>query len=102
MKATCLLLGCVVVLADCSQAIDYTYSKRNFWSSTFEADLSACRHRSPSISAFQTPSQEQRTQLDDAAVRDCMMTKGYKTERKGDEIQSHVRCATGAAPARPG
>jgi hypothetical protein len=26
---------------------------------------------------------EQRTQLDDAAVRDCMKTKGYKIETEG-------------------
>jgi hypothetical protein len=83
MKATCLTLGCVMVLAGCSQAIDYTYSKRNFTSSTFEADLSACRHRIPSISAFQTPSQGQRAQLDDAAMRDCMATKGYTIGTEG-------------------
>jgi hypothetical protein len=83
MKATCVLLGCVMVPAGCSQAIDYTYSKRNFTSSTFEADLSVCRHRSPSISAYQTPSQGQRAQLDDAAVQDCMMAKGYKIGTEG-------------------
>jgi hypothetical protein len=83
MKATCFLLGCVMLMAGCSQAIDYTYSKRNFASSTFEADLSACRHRSPPISAFQTLTQEQRAQLDDASVRDCMVAKGYKIETEG-------------------
>ena len=51
--------------------------------STFEADLSACRHRSPSISAFQTPSQGQRAQLNDATVQDCVMTKGYKIGTEG-------------------
>jgi hypothetical protein len=83
MKARCLLLGCVVMLTGCSQALDYTYSKRNFTSLTFQADLSACKHQCPSISAFQTPSQEQRAQLDDAAVQDCMITKGYKIETEG-------------------
>jgi hypothetical protein len=83
IKATCVLLGCEVVLPGCSQAIDYTYSKRNFTSSTFETDLSACRHKGPSLSAFQTPSQGQRAQLDDAAVQDCMMAKGYKIGTEG-------------------
>jgi hypothetical protein len=32
MKSTCLLVGCVVMLAGCGHAINYTYSKRNFTS----------------------------------------------------------------------
>jgi PBP1b-binding outer membrane lipoprotein LpoB len=80
MKAISLLIGCGVLMGGCSQAIDYTYSKRNFTSSTFEADLSACKHQRPSVSAFQTLSQEQRAQLDDAAERDCMTNKEYKVE----------------------
>jgi hypothetical protein len=71
------------MLPACSQTIDYTYSKGNFTSSTFDADLSACKRQSPPISAFQNPPQEKRAQVDDAAVRDCMMTKGYKIETEG-------------------
>ena len=41
-SAAAVLIGSVFVLAACSQAIDYTYSRKNFSSSTFEADLSAC------------------------------------------------------------
>jgi hypothetical protein len=62
MRAAGFLVGSTLFLMGCSQAIDYTYSKRNFTNSTFEADLSACR----------------RAQPDDAMVRDCMKTKGYK------------------------
>jgi hypothetical protein len=76
-------VGCVVVLAGCSQAVDYTYSKRNFTSSTFEADLSACKRQSAPISAFQNLPEEKRAQPDDAAVQDCMVTKGYKIETEG-------------------
>jgi len=83
MRSAAVVVGSVFVLTGCSQAIDYTYSKRNFTSSTFEGDLSACKRQSPSISAFQNPSQEKRAQLDDAAVRDCMVTKGYKIETEG-------------------
>jgi hypothetical protein len=82
MKTTC-LLGCTVLLTACSQTIEYTYSKGNFTSSTFEADLSACKHQRPSVSAFQKLSQEQRAQLDDAAERDCMVNKGYKIQTEG-------------------
>src|ERR1700753_2553361 len=70
-------------LADCSQVIDYTYSRKNFASPTFEADLTACKRQSPPISAFQNPPQEKRAQLDDTAVQDCMVTKGYKIETEG-------------------
>jgi hypothetical protein len=83
MKTTCFLLGCALLLTACSQALDYTYAKRNFSSSTFEADLSACRRQRPSVSAFQTLSQEQRAQLDDATEQDCMLNKGYKVETEG-------------------
>ena len=83
MKAICFPFGCAMLLTACSQALDYTYSKRNFSSSTFQADLSACKRQRPSVSAFQTLSQEQRDQLDDAAERDCMMNKGYKIETEG-------------------
>jgi hypothetical protein len=64
MKATALLLGSTFFLTACSQAINYTYSKKNFTSPKFEADLSACR----------------RAQLDEAMVPDCMKTKGYKID----------------------
>jgi hypothetical protein len=77
------VVGSVFMLTACSQVIDYTYSRKDFTSSTFEADLSACRHQRPSVSAFQKLSQEQRAQLDDAAERDCMMNKGYKVETEG-------------------
>jgi hypothetical protein len=77
------LLASTLVLAGCSQITDYSYSRKNFTTSTFESDLAACRHRNSSFSAFQAPRQEQRAQLDDAAVRDCMMTKGYKIETEG-------------------
>jgi len=83
MKTICSLLGCATLLTACSQALDYTYAKRNFSSSTFQADLSACKRQRPSASAFQTPSQERRAQLDDAAERYCMMNKGYKIETEG-------------------
>jgi hypothetical protein len=83
MRAAAVLVGSVFVLTACSQTIDYTYSRKNFSSSTFEADLSTCKHRNPSISAFQTPPQEKRDQLDDTAVRDCMMAKGYKIGTEG-------------------
>jgi len=76
MKARCLSLGCVLLLVGCSQAANYTYSKRNFTGPTFEADLSECkRHRSP-VNAYQAEPQE----MHEAQVRDCMTAKGYRVE----------------------
>jgi hypothetical protein len=68
MKAAAVFVGSTIVLAACSQAIDYTYSKRNFSSSTFEADLSACRHQRPSVSSYETLSQEKNAQLDGSSA----------------------------------
>jgi ABC-type uncharacterized transport system involved in gliding motility auxiliary subunit len=80
MRAMGFLLASNLFLTACSQVINYTYSKKNFTSPTFETDLSACRHQSPSISAFQATPPDQRAQLDDAMVRDCMKTRGYKID----------------------
>ena len=80
MRAICFLLGSTFLLGSCSQAIDYTYSKKNFTSPTFKSDLFKCRDQRSSIAAYQTTQQEQRAQLDNAMVRDCMKAKGYKIE----------------------
>ena len=63
--------------------INYTYSKKKFTSPNSEPTCLHADTRSPSISAFQaTPDQrpDQRAQLDDAMVRDCMKAKGYKID----------------------
>ena len=80
MKAIGFLLGSTLFLAACTQAINYTYSRKNFTSPTFEADLSACKHPQVTITAYQKIPREQQPPLDDAAVRDCMKAKGYKIE----------------------
>jgi hypothetical protein len=80
MKATVLLLSSALFLAACSQAINYTYSKKNFTSSNFEVDISACKRHSSPFSAYQEIPRNQQPPSDDAAVRDCMKAKGYKIE----------------------
>jgi hypothetical protein len=74
------LLTNALLLANCSQITNYTYARKIFTNTKFESDLAACRHQNSSVSAFQTPPPDQRTQLDDATVRDCMKTKGYMIE----------------------
>ena len=43
MKAACCLFSSSWLLAACSEPTSYTYSKANFTSPVFEADLSACK-----------------------------------------------------------
>jgi hypothetical protein len=76
MKASCVLFCCVVMLAGCSQAINYTYSKKNFTSALFDADLSECKRHPSSVTAHQAAHRE----LPEAQVRDCMKDKGYRIE----------------------
>jgi hypothetical protein len=64
----------------CSHGINYTYSKKNFTVPTFKADLSTCRHKDSFVRAHQAIPPDQRASMDDATVRDCMKTKGYKIE----------------------
>ena len=73
-------LGGCLCLTACSQAIDYTYSKRDFTTPRFEADLAACRRQNASALAFQATTSNQRAQLDENAMRDCMAAKGYKVD----------------------
>ena len=80
MKATGFLLGSTLLLAACSQAINYTYSRKNFTSPTFEAKISHANSTSQPITAYPKIPREQQPPLDDAAVRDCMKAKGYKIE----------------------
>ena len=79
MKAIGFLLGSALFLAACTQANNYTYSKKNFTGPTFEADLSG-KHRKSPVTSHQEVPREQRPPLDDATVRDCMMAKDYKIE----------------------
>jgi hypothetical protein len=64
----------------CSHGINYTYSKKNFTVPTFKSDLSTCRHKDLFVREHQAILPNRSTSIDDATVRDCMKTKGYKIE----------------------
>jgi hypothetical protein len=53
------------MLAGCSQVINYTYSKKNFTSPIFDADLSECKRHRSLVSAYQAEPPE----LHEARVR---------------------------------
>jgi|KBSSwiStaDraftv2_1062776.scaffolds.fasta_scaffold6351495_1 uncharacterized lipoprotein YajG len=76
MKAACFLLGSATMLAGCSQAISYTYSKSNFTSPSFRADLAECKGRPSPLTSYQ----EVRQELRDAQEQDCMASKGYRID----------------------
>ena len=63
------------------QFLDQFYSKKNFNTQAFNADISECKHRNLSFVAMQTLEPKGRLQVDDAMVRECMTTKGYTVDR---------------------
>ena len=79
MKAGFCLFGSNLLLAACSEAISYTYSKANFTTPAFEADLSTCKHFKSST-AYQASPRSREAATVDGRVRDCMKAKGYKIE----------------------
>jgi len=83
MKTASVVLIGALLLANCSQAIDQLYSKKNFTAESFNADISECKHQNPTFAAMQSYGAEQRDrqmQVDDAMVRECMKGKGYSVQ----------------------
>ena len=80
MKAVSALLASGVLLAGCSQVIDQFYSKKNFDTRSFNADISECKERNPSFVATHIDGGEPKEQVDDAMIRECMKVKGYAVQ----------------------
>jgi hypothetical protein len=62
-------------VAGCSQVIDQFYSKNNFNSQSFNADISQCKGQNPSLVAMRIDAAEPKEQIDDAMVQECMKAK---------------------------
>ena len=60
--------------------IDQFYSKKNFDTRSFNADISECKEQNPSVVAMHIDAAEPREQVDDAMVRECMKPKGYAVQ----------------------
>jgi hypothetical protein len=71
MKAACCLFGSNLLLAACSEAASYTYSKANFTSPAFKADLSACK-LFKSSTVYRAGAGRREAAADDATVGECM------------------------------
>ena len=76
MKAVNAVLS-VLLVAGCSQVIDQFYSKKNFDTQSFKADIAQCKEHNPSFVAMDVGATESKDQVDDAIVRECMKAKGY-------------------------
>jgi hypothetical protein len=80
MKSKCFLLIAALLISGCTRVNDQFYSKKNFTSQSFVADMSECKRQNPSFVAIQShvaDSQDRTLYIDDAMVRDCMKAKGY-------------------------
>ena len=68
------------LISGCAQVNNQFYSKKNFTSQSFNADVSECKRQNPSFVAIQSyvaDSEDRTSYNDDAMVRDCMKAKGY-------------------------
>jgi PBP1b-binding outer membrane lipoprotein LpoB len=80
MKAFATVLTSALLLAGCSQVIDQFYSKKEFNMQSFQTDISECKKRSPSFVAMRVNAVEPKAEVDDAMVRECMISKGYMVQ----------------------
>ena len=80
MKVVSAVLTGALLLAGCSQVIDQFYSKKNFDTQSFNADISECKERNPSFVATHIDGGEPKEQVDDAMIRECMKAKGYAVQ----------------------
>ena len=70
-------------MSGCAQVNDQFYSKKNFTSQTFAADMSECKRQNPSfvaIRGYVPDSRDRNSYTDDTMVRECMNGKGYTVQ----------------------
>ena len=80
MKSKYFPLLSALLMSGCAQVNDPFYSKKNFVSQSFLADISDCKRQNPSfvaIRSYVAEPQDRASYSDDAMVRDCMKGKGY-------------------------
>jgi hypothetical protein len=67
-----------LLVSGCSQIIDYHYSKSDFTTQSFDADISQCKRQNTSADSLELRTQER----DDTMVHQCMTAKGYTITTK--------------------
>jgi hypothetical protein len=83
MNSKCFFVLTALLMSGCAQVTDQLYSKRNFNSQSFAADMSECKRQNPSFAAIRSyvaGSEDRMSSTDDAMVRDCMREKGYNVQ----------------------
>ena len=83
MTAKCFLALSALLMWGCAQVNDQFYSKKNFTSQSFAADMSECKRQNPSfvaIRGYVADSRDRNTYADDTMVRECMAGKGYTVQ----------------------
>jgi hypothetical protein len=78
MRTKCFMSGLLV--SGCARVTDQLYSKKNFNSQSFVADMSECKRQNPSFMAIRgyvADSRDRTSYADDAMIRECMKAKGY-------------------------
>jgi len=80
MKAFGTLLSCALLVAGCTQVIDQFYSKDDFNTQSFQADIAQCKERSASLVAMRMNADNSKAQADDEIIRECMTSKGYMVQ----------------------
>ena len=86
MKAKCFFALSALLMSGCAQVNDQFYSKKNFTSQSFAADMSECKRQNPSfvaIRGYVPDSRDHRdhnSYTDDTMVRECMKGKGYTVQ----------------------
>ena len=78
MKVVSTVIASTLLAAGCSQVIDQFYSKENFNTQSFNADILQCKKRNASFVALGGDNSQASEPVDDAIVRECMKAKGYE------------------------
>ena len=83
MKAKCFFALSALLMSGCAQVNDQFYSKKNFTSQSFAADMSESKRQNPSfvaIRGYVPDSRDHNSYTGDTMVRECMKGKGYTVQ----------------------
>jgi hypothetical protein len=81
MRSKCFFALNALLISGCAQVTDQLYSKKNFNSQSFVADMSECKRQNPSFVAIRGDVADSRDRnTDDTMVRECMKGKGYTVQ----------------------
>jgi hypothetical protein len=80
MRVVSIVLTSALLVSGCSQIGENVYSKKDFTSQSFQADMSECKRQNSSFLTLQSPAADVKERADDVMIRECMKAKGYAIE----------------------